>query len=224
MLLLSFSLLFPIALSSTSPKRGIPYVGSKNANSDNKIWSTPGVLSWYYDYDFHDVSSLSSLTYIPMLWGAVDSNSKGAFLQAVKSYHDQGKNISYVLGFNEPDEGKTTGGSSMSAKDAASTWIAEMEPVRSLGVKAGAPAVTGSGRGLDWLKDFFSACNGKCNPDFMTVHWYGPFEGLASFVGQMRQLYPNQTVWVTEFGLPNQALPATQQFVNQSINFLDGLE
>jgi len=159
-----------------------------------------------------------------MLWGAVEENDQKTFYQAIKSYKDSGQNITHTLGFNEPDEPKKTGGSSMSASDAASIWIREMEPVRGLGVKVGAPAVTGSGRGLDWMKSWLESCKGKCHYDFIPVHWYGPFEGLAGHIGAVRAQYPTATLWVTEFGIIRAGASATIAMFNQSVAYLDKLE
>jgi hypothetical protein len=47
---------------------------------------------------------------------------------------------------------------------------------------------------------------------------------MASYMGQVNATYPNMTMWVTEFGFPNQDLEATETFFNQSISYLDRLE
>jgi hypothetical protein len=71
------------------------------------------------------------------------------------------------------------------------------------------------------MENFFNECAGGCNPDFMPVHWYGDFQGMASHVGRVVATYPNMTVWVTEYGFPNQKLQATQEFYNQSATMFD---
>lgn len=53
------------------------------------------------------------------------------------------------------------------------------------------------------------------------VHYYGNFEGLASHLGQVNATYPNMTMWVTEYNLPQQSLAATQEFYNQSSSYFD---
>ena len=60
--------------------------------------------------------------------------------------------------------------------------------------------------------------------DFLPLHFYGNFEGLASYIGQVRAAYPNTTLWVTEFGDPNAGLSDTQDAFNQSVQYLDRLE
>jgi hypothetical protein len=212
------------AAQSTSPKRGLCYVPSTKYPSDDSIW-TQGDLTWYYNYKAQPSDAYKNnknLQFVPMLWGASDSDTGTPFYDSVKSQIDGGANISYVLGFNEPDGTHSTGGSALPVDLAAARWKAEIEPLKKLGVKLGAPAVTGGASGWAWLQNFFTACDGGCTPDFIPVHWYGNFEGLASHIGQVMATYPNMTVWVTEYNLPNQDLKATQEFYNMSKNSMDG--
>jgi hypothetical protein len=158
-----------------------------------------------------------------MMWGASESDATStSFYDSVKSLINGGTKINYVLAFNEPDGTSATGGSGVSADLAAAVWINQIEPLRKLGVKLGAPAVTGGYGGWTWLQSFFTQCNGNCTVDFIPIHWYGNFEGLASHVGQVITTYPNvSSVWVTEFALANQDLTSSQQFFNQSTAMLD---
>lgn len=158
-----------------------------------------------------------------MLWGAPADTSDNTFLNDVQTQIQSGAKIPYVLGFNEPD-GSSNGGSNVPADTAAQTWIREIEPLRKQGVKLGAPAVTGAPSGFTWLQNFFSACNGNCTPDFLPVHFYGNFQGLASHVGQVRGTYPNMTVWVTEYADPEASYAESQSFYNQSSQFFDRIE
>ncbi|OCK79402.1 glycoside hydrolase family 128 protein, partial [Lepidopterella palustris CBS 459.81] len=214
----------PLALTTSSSKRGLVYVPSKKHPTDDNIWDSPSSdLTWYYNYGYEPSSSFtsSSLEFVPMLWGATDGQEGTPFLDSVTSQIKSGANITYVLAFNEPDGEASTGGSNVPADLAAATWIKQIEPLRKLGVKLGAPAVTGAPSGFTWLQDFFTACAGGCTPDFVPVHWYGNFEGLASHVGQVMGTYPNMTVWITEYGLPNSDLATTQTFYNQTSSYFD---
>ncbi|KAK6400576.1 hypothetical protein LTR95_019292 [Oleoguttula sp. CCFEE 5521] len=40
-------------------------------------------------------------------------------------------------------------------------------------------------------------------------------------MGQVNASYPNQTMWITEFGLPQQSAAATTEFFNQSLSYFD---
>ncbi len=67
-------------------------------------------------------------------------------------------------------------------------------PLQEMGVKVGLPAMTGAPSGLVWLHEFLGNCsqlisedsNSKknCTFDFLPVHWYDNFEGLASHIGE----------------------------------------
>lgn len=217
----------PVALaqSLTSSKRGLVYVDSKDASTDDKIWDSNSDLTWYYNYGASPtaVYTGSDLEFVPMLWGATAGNTDTSFLDTVTGLIKGGAAIKYVLGFNEPD-GCISGGACVDAVTAADTWIREIEPLKKLGVKLGAPAVTGSPNGFNWLQNWFTACDGGCTPDFIPVHWYGNFEGLASHVGQVNATYENMTMWVTEYACAGCSLADSQSFYNESASFFDRIE
>jgi hypothetical protein len=135
-----------------------------------------------------------------------------------------GANITAVLSFNEPDGCGAGGGSCMQASAAAQIWKAQLEPLRAKGIKVGMPAITSSQTGLTWLTQFMMYCDGGCTPDFLSLHYYGDFQGFASWVGQMNATYPNITeTWVTEFALANEDLSETQSYYNTTIDYLERL-
>jgi len=160
-----------------------------------------------------------------MLWS--DANS-GKFYSTVESQIKGGANIQAVLGFNEPDNCYgNTGGSCMQPSDAAAVWKSQIEPLKkAYGLQLGMPAVTSSQGGIDWLSRWYTACAGGCNPDFMTIHVYSDFSGVASWIGQMNATYPNITggTWVTEFALEQQPLNATQAYFNMTLEYFDRLD
>lgn len=219
------SILSQDLVEPTSPKRGVAYVGG-GKSEDDWYWDGPeSELSWYYNWQAYPTPDIDEkLEFVPMLWGEDTAGDlPNSFYNVVKGLIDSGREINYVLGFNEPD-GCKDGGSCIDADVAAEMWIEEIEPLKDLDLKLGAPAVTGSPRGLAWLQDFYTACDGGCTTDFMPVHWYGNFEGMASYIGEVNATYQNMTMWVTEFGFPNEDLDTTQTFFNQSITYLDRLE
>jgi hypothetical protein len=164
----------PIAIATTSSKRGLVYIPSSKHPTDANIWVESGSdLTWYYNYGPSPSQAFanSKLQFVPMLWGAKDGDTGTQFLDTVSSLVSSGTNITYVLSFNEPDGTTQTGGSAIPADLAAKTWIREIEPLKKLGIKLGAPAVTGAPNGFTWLQNFFTQCNGGCTPDFIPVHW-----------------------------------------------------
>lgn len=199
-ILLTASTLLSSAISqatfSSSSKRGLVFIPSKNSGAsyqaDNQIWVRSGSdLTWYYNYGASPSTAFSKsqadFEFVPMLWSTSTS-----FLTTIKSLISGGRNITHVMTFNEPDGTSASGGADLTPAVAAASWIEQVEPLRKMGVKAGAPAVTGSPGGFTWLSDFFAACQTQgtnCTADFFPVHWYGNFEGLASHLGQVAGTY-----------------------------------
>lgn len=217
-----------------SSKRGLVYVSSPYTNDDS-IWDqSKSDLTWYYNYQAEPTQTYqgSKLEFVPMLWGAPSNPTTDmTFYNAVASQIKGGSNVTYVLGFNEPD-GCSSGGSCVSAANAAAVWKKQMEPLKwQYGIKLGAPAMTGAPTGFTWMQNFMAACaaingnNTGCLVDFIPIHWYGNFEGLASHMGQVNGTYPNVTdMWVTEYALANEGLNDTQSFYNTSAEYFDRLE
>lgn len=221
------ALLAMATASSSSSKRGLCFVPSIYHPEDNAIWTTypSSRLSWYYNYRYEptpDYKNNLDFEFVPMLWGAPSSDDTSTpFLSSIRAQLSSGANVTHVLGFNEPDGTYATGGSNIPPKRAAEEWKRQLEPLRKDGIKLGAPAVTGSNRGMMWLQDFFTHCNGSCNPDFMPVHFYGNFEGMASRIGQLTVAYPRLKIWITEWGFDHQDLHDTHAFYNQSVRMFD---
>ncbi|KZF20096.1 glycoside hydrolase family 128 protein [Xylona heveae TC161] len=213
--------------ASTTKKRGLVYTPSEKHPQDDQIWDTSSSdLTWYYNYG--DTPSpayakASKLQFVPMLWGAPTDTSDMTFHDSIVSQINSGAKFPYVLSYNEPD-GQGNGGSNVPADLAAETWIRELEPLRKYNVSLGAPAVTGAPSGFTWLQNFFTACNGNCHADFIPVHWYGDYIGLASHIGQVQGTYHNMTIWVTEFADPDQNLNDSQSFFNQSTKYFDSID
>ncbi|KAF2433731.1 hypothetical protein EJ08DRAFT_694216 [Tothia fuscella] len=210
-------------IPTPSSKRGLCYVPSNKFPNDDLIWVQPGSpLNWYYNYGYRPSARWVNdprLQFVPMLFGDFTNNFTATVIQQLQA----GINVSHVFSYNEPDGSFNEGGSQVTPARAAARWLQDIEPLRAYGVSLGAPAVTGSQRGFQWLQQFFTACNGQCHADFVPIHWYGSFIGLASEVGQMRATYPNMTIWVTEFADSHQDLARTQMTFNQSVTYLDRL-
>lgn len=158
------------------------------------------------------------MQFVPMQWGAGDTDRLN---DAIEDQLSRGDNVTHILTFNEPDEKYRHGGSEINPKYAAQLWRRDIEPLHALGVKIGAPAITGSERGWKWLAEFFEACDNKCNPDFMTTHYYGDFEGLMDHLGRMTSQWPDKDIWVTEYALPHQDLEKTKDFWSDSSESLN---
>lgn len=200
----------------TSIKRGLIFIPTTDFPEDNDVWIQKGSdLTWYYNYKGYqspEYINETSLEFIPMLWGAPSSFTDTTFLENVTAQYTQGNNITYAMGFNEPDNTADTGGSNIKASDAATYWKKQMEPLRKLNISLGAPAVNGGSSGFEWLSNFTDACDGGCTFDFIPIHWYGSFDGLTSHISDVMDIYPDKTIWVTEWALDNSELNVTQDF------------
>ena len=225
---LSLLPLIALTAATSSSRRGLAWVNAQNSQ-DNSIWSSSSSdLTWYYNYAANPVAAYENtkLQYVPMLWGAPPSTDDTTFSDAVNNRIKSGKNVSYLLFLNEPDGSTGTGGSNVDPTVAAALWKREMEPFKEKGIKLGGPAVTGAPGGFVWLENFFSACAGNCSVDFLPVHWYGDFQGLASHLGQMYGAYQNNIsdYWITEFAYANADLKDSIAFYNESSSYLDRLK
>ncbi|KAK6346735.1 hypothetical protein TWF696_006847 [Orbilia brochopaga] len=211
-----------------NPKRGLVYVPNKKnpTPQDDKIWIQAGSpLTWYYNYETKPSASLEGgstpLEFVPMLWG--DYNN--TLIADVDDLLAKGYKIEYVLGFNEPDNpaNSGTGGSGIPPESAAARWKESIEPLAKKGIKLGAPAVTGAPSGLDWLKAFMAACS-DCTFDFIPLHWYGNFDGLASHLGTYSAAFPNQSFWFTEIAFDHQPVAPSQDFFNMTMEYFDRMD
>lgn len=148
----------------------------------------------------------------------------------------------HLLSFNEPDGTKDSGGSAIKSEDAAKAYLDYVVKFRT-GEKGGGrkwkishPATTGSPNGLNWLRDFNTSCykinpGSGCPSDFIAAHWYGAFDGLASWIGTLDEFYnknqsrnPPLKIWVTEMALPQQSAENTVGMMNASLPYLDKAE
>ncbi|KAK7403803.1 hypothetical protein QQX98_010445 [Neonectria punicea] len=222
-----------------SDKRGLCFVPNKEHPEDNQIWVQPGSdLTWYYNYQESPSSAYSNLSqeefeFVPMMWGVGNNPSDTSFLKSVRSLIEGGTNITHVLGFNEPDAQADWGGSNVDPETAAKAWVANFEPLGKMGVKLGLPAVTGGWDGLPWLEQFLGNCSEivseetgattNCTWDFLPIHWYDNFEGLASHIGSRRAVWPDAEIWITEYAYANQDIQPTEDFYTQTENYFDRL-
>jgi hypothetical protein len=230
--------LYTLAIAQTN-KRGIAYLGDTHKSDNNLLLRDGSPLSWYYNWSPYPSTAQipsSELEFAPLIHG-IDGAEDSATKNAINSLPSSSQ---HLLSFNEPDGEKDTGGSSISPEDAAKAYIDHIAPYRSgnsRNWKISHPSVTGSPRGLEWLRDFNTSCysideeNG-CPTDFIAAHWYGAFDGLKGWLASLDEFYNgNKTdgeeklkIWVTEMALPQQDAEATVAMMNETLPYLDGLD
>ncbi|KAK2604742.1 hypothetical protein N8I77_007643 [Diaporthe amygdali] len=226
--------------SNSTSKRGLAYLGDSHEGDVNLLLSPNSAISWYYTWSAYPASNVNTtLNFVPLIHG-VDDASSSDVQSAINSLP---ATSTHLLTFNEPDGTTSSGGSSISPSDAAKAYIDNIVPLRTSSSRSwniSHPSVTGSENGLNWLRDFTSACrdidpDNGCPTDFVALHWYGNFEGLASWIGTIREFYTNSSsngaadadnlkFWITEMALPQQDEDDTVAMMNQSLSYLDSLD
>ena len=234
-----FSIFTATAFAQDS-KRGFAFIGDSHQTDNELLTSDSSPLSWYYNwspYPNSDLIPADTIEFVPMIHG-IDATEDDQTEQVIRGLPESSK---HLLSFNEPDGSTGSGGSSISPEDAAQAYIDYVVPFRN-GDSGGRkwlishPSTTGSPNGLDWLRRFNESCydidseNG-CPADFVSVHWYGAFAGLAGWVGTLDEFYnTNSTrdqplkLWITELALPQQDDDETVAMMNQTLPYLDDQE
>ncbi|KAF2715664.1 glycoside hydrolase family 128 protein [Pleomassaria siparia CBS 279.74] len=225
--------------NAQNQKRGIAYLGDTHKPDNNLLLRDGSPLSWYYNWSPYPATQqipATELEFTPLIHGldeAQDPHTKTAI-------NDLPTSSQRLLTFNEPDGTTDSGGSSISPEDAAKAYIEHIAPYRSGNSRnwnISHPSVTGSPRGLEWLREFNTSCyeidekNG-CPTDFIAAHWYGAFDGLKGWLSSLDDFYngnrsdskPNLKIWVTEMALPQQGTDATVAMANETLPYLDGLD
>lgn len=222
--------------SALSSKRGLAYLGDNHESDLDLLFSAKSSIEWYYNWSPDTVSTID-LPFVPLLHGLDDADSS----QVKDTINTLPASSTHLLTFNEPDGTTSSGGSSISPSDAAQSYIHNIAPLRtaSRSWNISHPAITGSPRGLAWLQEFNASCwdidpDNGCPTDFVSLHWYGDFDGLASWLSGLREFYVTNSssgavsqdiqFWITEMALPQQGDDETLDMLNQSISYLDGLD
>jgi hypothetical protein len=126
-----------------------------------------------------------------MLWG---DNQISDFDKLVK-----GNYAKCVMGFNEPNQ---QGQSDMDAGHGAALWQQHIDHLHDQGYRTISPATTSAPSGIQWMRDFFKACQG-CRVDVVALHYYGTdaddmIQYIESFYNEFKK-----PIWVTEFACQN---------------------
>ncbi len=154
-------------------------------------------LDWFYNWSDWKTATNDS-EYVPMVWGG-DLVATGQTQTLINNYKDR-EDINTVLAFNEPDPCYMQSGQYYNMCD-VDTAVSYYKELLSLGLRIGAPAVTGSPDGFAWLDSFMTKANAQnLHVDFIPVHYYGQVNA-ATFMSYWETIYNKWglPIWVTEF-------------------------
>ncbi|KAK7953927.1 hypothetical protein PG988_014621 [Apiospora saccharicola] len=251
---LLFCNIFPLAAADSNSnsnsnksqsKRGLAYQNGAHKADNRLLLSPESPVAWYYTWSLwpapEAANDTAAVEFLPLVHSTDDvaNDDFGKQLDGLPA------SSTHLLTFNEPDGDTGSGGSAIEPEDAAKSYIDRIAPLRSSGNDGRTwnishPSVTGSPRGLDWLRRFNESCwdldREKGVPaDFVAVHWYGEFEGLKGWLDTLHDFYghtPSSSserekspkFWITEMALPQQDDEATLRMMNQTLPYLDGLD
>ncbi|KAF9256366.1 hypothetical protein L218DRAFT_1026466 [Marasmius fiardii PR-910] len=201
----SVLLLLPLAVTAANPKRGIAYPSEIRAPL-NKI-PHGSKISWAYNWGKRAPAGLpSDIQHVPMQWDERDLDNLPSQIGGAR----------ILLGFNEPERGDQA---AISARDAANLWKTKVMKV-SKNVRLGGPAVSAGPTGQQWLRDFFTACNGGCRVDFLPIHWQGT-NNFNQYIKDMHNMF-KKPIWVTEFApTGGDTAGESKSFPVYTLKFLD---
>ncbi|KAI0843420.1 glycoside hydrolase family 128 protein [Hypoxylon sp. FL0890] len=206
----------PTSSSSGTSKRGAAY---NDASLVSTVLALGGKLSWAYNWTPDPNGLDSDVTYYPMLWSTASPHSDDWDTKAEAAIAN---GADALLSFNEPDNSGQANMSPAAAAAGQQQYFAKYAGK----VRISSPAITSSessGQGLDWLNQFFDACDGKCQVDFCAAHWYGPggTDGAALFLDHITKVHEacdNKNVWVTEFAAESGDVDAFVSNVTQELD------
>ncbi|RYP63601.1 hypothetical protein DL771_009209 [Monosporascus sp. 5C6A] len=216
------------APTTTETSTLAPSGGSKRGAAYNDVEMLKALLektdaiSWVYNWGDEPWGLDVDIPYYPMMWGEKFS---AHWVENAQAACDKGTEV--LFSFNEPDHASQA---NMSPEYAAVKHQEWMNPFADK-ARIGAPAITSSwekNQGLDWLNQFFKACDGKCQFDFCNAHWYGPGgdEGANLFLEHVRNVHEacdNKPVWVTEF-MSEGSASDNEVFMKKVVQSLDSPE
>ncbi|RYP02286.1 hypothetical protein DL764_005852 [Monosporascus ibericus] len=228
--------------SNSTSKRGISFIPeTPPSDYDILLSSDSSPITWYYTWSPRPApedhifpwGARSGIEFVPTLHSIGDGDLERD-IERLGSLPDSSKNL---FTFNEPDGTTDSGGSAITPREAAEAYIEQIVPLRER-FRVSHPSVTGSERGLEWLREFDSACreidpeNG-CPTDFVVAHWYGGLEGLTWWLEELVDLYvsgdygfeseDDLELWIKELGIPGAPAEANQVMMEQTLPYLDGL-
>ncbi|RYP53558.1 hypothetical protein DL769_010498 [Monosporascus sp. CRB-8-3] len=228
--------------SNSTSKRGISFIPeTPPSDYDILLSSDSSPITWYYTWTPRPApedhifpwGARSDVEFVPTLHSIGD----GDLEKDIEELDSLADSSEHLFTFNEPDGTTDSGGSAITPREAAEAYIEQVVPLRER-FRISHPSVTGSERGLEWLREFDSACReidpeSGCPTDFVVAHWYGGLDGLIWWLKELADLYVSGDygfeseddfeIWIKELGIPGAPLEANRVMMEQALPYLDGL-
>jgi hypothetical protein len=183
----------PYAASTPSSGKGKMGVAWPNGDDPSLTHYKTAQTQYIYTWSPEKPAKSDSLgfTFMPMLWC---DRQIGDFTRLVVEGYAH-----HVLGPNEPNE---VGQCNIDASHGAYLWRTYIDPLHDKGYTTFSPAMSSRPNGVQWMKDFFKACQG-CKVDVQALHWYNL--GVQEFKDYLTQYHDTfgLDIAVTEFAAHN---------------------
>ena len=141
---------------------------------------------WYYGWNAGGESTLD-IEYVPMR-----HNGKWPPYKQINEL----KNVTHVLGFNEPMQGDQA---DMTVEQAIKQW----PRLQASGLRLGSPCANDADRGLKWLYEFMDEADKLgLRVDYVTVHYYKAnwsAKKLLAWLHKIHKRTGGRPIWLTEF-------------------------
>ena len=137
--------------------------------------------TWFYNWDASSKRDYN-MEYVPEKWGL--------YWPSTSTIRSQ-KNVSHLIGHNEPDH---TEQSNVSVDQAVAQWPELMQT----GLRLGAPATTD----FSWLYDFMTKCkNNNYRVDYVVIHAYWESLTPQQWYNRLKEVYDKtgRPIWIKEW-------------------------
>jgi len=207
LLALASSVTWPILAKSGSGQKSIKK-GWCGGDSDlHRLFET----HWYYTWGPKNRPS-SVCEFVPMIKGE----------RGLKQGHALEKmdDISYLLGFNEPEREKQ---GNVSLEDAVDLWPEIEALAKKQNLRIGSPAPSSDKGGMEWFHSFMDEAKRRdLKVDFVAFHWYRSRDA-DKFEDQIKDLYREYKlpIWVTEFNGWSGSERENYTFLKEALRFLE---
>jgi hypothetical protein len=207
-------------------KRGLPWPW----DSPGELFSlynsaiAQGKVTWLFNWELWvPPSTPAEIEWVPCVRTAAQVKDTDPFLTDITT--NQGRQVRYFLGFNEPE---IPDQANLNVGEAVQLWRQHVLPAKQkFGFRLGSPGMSSDvSRSKPWLDQFFAQLGGSNGVDFLVLHWYGRhFGDMQRFLEQMHAAY-NLPIWLNEFACSNMggapvSADEVAAFIGQAIGWLD---